>query len=226
MAQVPANLFNGLDEEIEPSSICPVNENAAEDIKIKFAFSLDARLQLMQGENIDEDTKGGNAVMTPEIRLDTGSAPTSPTKDYFDLSRVAQEGQVSPSSRTLSLSNQLAPKAFRKVPAHPSHVSALLRLLFVHKSLNPGIESPHVASLLVPVYGVMTQEADTTELAHAEADSFWVFEALLRDVSELEDPEGGMNWMRKFHDRLSLVDNELLDDLVSIFTKSVYTLNS
>lgn len=214
MSQVPANLFDSLDEEIEPSSSCPVNESTAEDVKIKSAFSLDVRIQLLQGDSDEGSESGTSASMTPEIRLDTGSAPTSPMTDCFDLSKVAQEGGMSPSSRTLSLSNQLAPKAFRAVPAHPSHVSALLRLLYVHKSLNPGHESPHVESLLVAVYGVMNQEADNLEVAHAEADTFWVFEALLRDLSELEDSEGGAAWMRKLHDRLAMADSELLEDLV------------
>ena len=60
-------------------------------------------------------------------------------------------------------------------------------------------------------------EADPAELAHAEADAFWMFEKLLQEVSELEESEGGVVWMGKLKERLAMADNELLEDLVSVF---------
>ena len=216
LGQVPAHLFYGLEEEAEQSEVCPVSECAVAAVRIECAFALDTRLQLIQdGQSPSDEIP----VATPEIRLESGSAPSSPTKTgYFDLSSVSQGGPPSSgSSKTLSLSSALAPRAFRSVHAHPTHVSALLRLLYIHKALNPGSDSPHLASLLVPLYVVMTMEADPAELAHAEADAFWMFEKLLQEVSELEESEGGVVWMGKLKERLAMADNELLEDLVSVF---------
>lgn len=218
LARVPAHLFYGLEEEVEPAESCPIAECARPEIRIECAFALDTRLQLIQdGTN----TPGGDSyVETPEIRLESGSGPSSPTKEegYFDLPTAAQRSSSQPTkkSKTLSLSSALAPRAFRGVPAHPTHVSVLLRLLYIHKALNPGSESPHLASLLVPLYVVTTQEADPNELAHAEADAFWMFEKLLQEVSELEESEGGLVWMGKLRERVRMTDNELLEDLVGL----------
>ncbi|THH05454.1 hypothetical protein EW145_g4782 [Phellinidium pouzarii] len=211
LARVPDYLYHGLEDEVEPSSICPVHGSASADIRINFAFSLDERLQLLQIESSADKEKDEFFCSTPEIRLDYGSAPSSPQDETFDLSKAGHNQQ--PAQKTLSMSNQLTPKVFRSIAAHPSHVSSLLRLLYVHKALIPGMESPHIASLLVPLYAVMNQEADPAELAHAEADAFWLFEALVREVSELQETEGGLMWMKKFSERLSMADSELLEDL-------------
>ncbi|KAI5124593.1 hypothetical protein M0805_003110 [Coniferiporia weirii] len=214
LTMVPAYLYHGLEDEAEQSTICPVHDIAPAAIKIDFASSLDARLQLIQNESSADGEKDTSFSSTPEIRLDFEDVPSSPQGDTFDLSSAAQKQQ--PTQKTLSLSNHLSPKVFRAIAAHPSHVSTLLRLLYVHRSLVPGIESPNIASLLVPLYAVMNQEAEPTEVAHVEADTFWLFEALLKEVSELEEGEGegGLVWMKKFRERLSVVDNELLEDLV------------
>ena len=66
----------------------------------------------------------------------------------------------------------------------------------------------------------MNQEAEPAEVAHAEADTFWLFEVLIREVSELDETEGGLVWMKKFQERLAMADNELLEDLVNIFHSS------
>ncbi|KAH8117358.1 regulator of Vps4 activity in the MVB pathway-domain-containing protein [Phellopilus nigrolimitatus] len=218
LTRVPAYLYHGLDEEVEQSANCPLHGPAPSDIKIPFAHALDARLQLVQDEKAPEGERNAPFNNTPEIRLDVGSAPSSPVQANplagFDISSTAQETQEP--QKTLSLSTHFAPKAFRDVSAHPSHVSALLRLLYVHRSLHPvdgGAEAPHIASLLVPLYGVTQQEAEPLELAHAEADTFWLFEALLREIGELEESEGGVVWMKKFSERLAMADNELLEDL-------------
>ncbi|EJD05841.1 uncharacterized protein FOMMEDRAFT_139174 [Fomitiporia mediterranea MF3/22] len=212
LARVPAHLFRGLEDELEHTLSCLIHESASEDTKVDCASSLDVRLHLILDQSSTDEDKNSSFDSTPEIRLESGSAPTSPQESSFDLSKAAQGGTEN-TSKTLSLSAALAPRAFRNVPAHPSHVSALLRLLFIHKSLNPVAESPHLASLLVPLYGVMNQEAEPSELAHAEADTFWLFEALIREVSELEETEGGLVWMKKFRERVAMVDNELLEDL-------------
>ncbi|KAL5511636.1 hypothetical protein ACEPAH_4853 [Sanghuangporus vaninii] len=212
LSRVPAHLFRGLEDEIEQSPACPLHEFASPDIKIGCASALDERLQFVQDQS-PKDNDDESFSSTPEIRLDSGSAPTSPQeKTSFTLSEVAQ-GASQQQSKTLSISSALSPKVFRSIPAHPFHISALLRLLYIHKSLNPGSESPHLASLLVPLYTVMNQEAEPAEAAHAEADTFWLFEVLIREVSELDETEGGLVWMKKFRERASMADHELLEDL-------------
>ncbi|KAL5529219.1 hypothetical protein ACEPAG_5193 [Sanghuangporus baumii] len=211
LSRVPAHLFRGLEDEIEQSAACPLHESASPDIKIGCASALDARLQLIQDQSPKDDDDDSFS-STPEIRLDSGSAPTSPQEASFSPSDAVQ-GTSHQQPKTLSISSALSPKVFRSIPAHPFHISALLRLLYIHKSLNPGSESPHLASLLVPLYTVMNQEAEPAEAAHAEADTFWLFEVLIREVSELDETEGGLVWMKKFRERLAVADNELLEDL-------------
>ncbi|KAJ7582883.1 regulator of Vps4 activity in the MVB pathway-domain-containing protein [Mycena floridula] len=88
----------------------------------------------------------------PEIRLESSTEPAS------------SDG----SNRMLSNGGH----------AHPLHISALLRLLYLHSSINPGNISPHLPSLLVPIYVVLLQEKDPEDLAHVEADTFWLFESM------------------------------------------------
>lgn len=61
----------------------------------------------------------------------------------------------------------------------------------------------------------MCEEIEAEDLAHAEADTFWLFEAVLGEFSELEDEDGGNTWMSKFGERLSWADSDLKDNLVS-----------
>ncbi len=61
----------------------------------------------------------------------------------------------------------------------------------------------------------MNEEADPNELAHSEADTFWLFESLLREISELEEEDGGTLWMKRLGQRLATADPELHEDLVS-----------
>ncbi|KAK1224708.1 hypothetical protein PQX77_012381 [Marasmius sp. AFHP31] len=93
------------------------------------------------------------------------------------------------------------------------HSSALLRILFLHSSINPANRSPHVPILLAPLYSVLNQEVEHEELAHAEADTFWLFEALVAEFSELEDEDGGRLWMKRFSERLAWADRDLGDNM-------------
>lgn len=100
---------------------------------------------------------------------------------------------------------------------HPKHRSALLRLLFLHSSLNPANRSPHLPSLLIPLYAVLSQEVeveDLEDLAHVEADTFWLFEAIIGEFAELEDEDAGTLWMKRLSDRLAWADRDLFDNLV------------
>jgi hypothetical protein len=73
-----------------------------------------------------------------------------------------------------------------------------------------------MASLLIPLYSVLLQEVESPDVAHVEADTFWLFEAMVGEFAELEDDEGGNGWMRRFSDRLAWADPELSADLVSL----------
>lgn len=70
----------------------------------------------------------------------------------------------------------------------------------------------------------MNEEADPNELAHSEADTFWLFESLLREISELEEEEGGTIWMKRLGERLAAADPELHEDLVSNERISKYSI--
>jgi hypothetical protein len=45
-------------------------------------------------------------------------------------------------------------------------------------------------------------EIEAQDVAHAEADSFWLFEAMISEFSPLEDEAEGALWMRKLGDRV------------------------
>jgi hypothetical protein len=62
----------------------------------------------------------------------------------------------------------------------------------------------------------MQQEIEPAELAHAEADTFWLFEAVMSEVTELQDEEEGNVWPLKLSARVAWADDELFANLVSI----------
>jgi hypothetical protein len=73
-----------------------------------------------------------------------------------------------------------------------------------------------MASLLIPLYSVLHQEVEPSDAAHVEADTFWLFETMVAEFAELEDEEGGNEWMRRFRGRLEWADPELSADLVGV----------
>ena len=190
--RVPATLFSGLQEEPESFDDCPLDPLADESIKIRCYANLDIRLSAI-GQDGDDSQR------VPQIRLD----------DEEDV--IPEISVTSPSlHRTLFSSHPLNTRN-----AHPKHASALIRLLYIHSCLNPAHHSPHMASLLIPLYSVLHQEVESPDVAHAEADTFWLFEAMVGEFAELENEEGGNEWMRRFSDRLQWADPELSADLVS-----------
>ena len=189
--RVPATLFSGLQEEPESFDDCPLDPSADENIKIRCFANLDIRLGAI-GQDGDDSQR------LPKIRLD-------------DEDVIPEISVTSPSSqRTLFSSHP-----FNTGNAHSRHASALIRLLYIHSCLNPANHSPHMASLLIPLYSVLHQEVESPDVAHVEADTFWLFEAMVREFAELEDEEGGNEWMRRFSGRLLWADPELSADLVS-----------
>jgi hypothetical protein len=204
LTRVPQGLFATLEEEPEATPMSPLDDTSSDHIRIPCASNFDKRLLMLQEGNSSAVTPS-----TPEIRLDSPvpeisltEPPTSPTKSTFP--------SKPPTVPTLLLHS----KFLNAFGAHQKHKSALLRLLYIHSCLNPANRSPHIASLLVPLYSVLIQEIELEDLAHAEADTFWVFEAMISEFSDLEDEEGGTVWMHKFSQRLAWADEELFSNLV------------
>lgn len=135
------------------------------------------------------------SVGTPEISL---SAPDSPTSTH------------SGAPTTLVPS-----RSYSALGAHPKHESALIRLLYIHFALNPAHRAPQTASLLVPLYSALVEEAIPEDVAHIEADAFWLFESFVSEFSELDETEGSEMWMKKMGERTNWADAELTEDLVS-----------
>ena len=198
MSHVPHGLFSGLQDEPETSPLSLLDTAAPDDIRIDCASNLDHRLKMIyDSQNFTDSIHA----VTPEIRLDSN---TSPITETFAGRR--------PGAPTTLLSA----KDYSISGAHQKHTSALLRLLYLHSCLSPMNHSPHIPSLLIPLYSILVQETDPKDTAHVEADTFWVFEAMIGEFSELEDEEGGNIWMKKLSERLAWADEELSANLVSV----------
>lgn len=195
LARVPYSLFCGLQDEPEVSSSV-LDPTAPDDIRIACAANLDLRLQQIQESQISDDTNGG----TPEIRLERHA---SDAKNFAGRRRGAP-------------TTLLSAKDYTFAGAHTKHTSALIRLLYLHSCLNPLNHSPHIPSLLIPMYTALLQETEPKDTAHVEADTFWLFEAMIGEFSELEDGDGGKIWMKKLSERLAWADQELSVNLVTI----------
>ncbi|KAI6035977.1 regulator of Vps4 activity in the MVB pathway-domain-containing protein [Pisolithus microcarpus] len=166
---LPFDLFSLLEDEPDNSTLCPLDDQADEAIKIDCARNLDARLELIRRRNAEPEVQA-----IPEIRLEH----QCPNRFTRAAVREAHTTLVQAQPYVLP-------------PAHHKHLSALLRLLYVHACLNPANQAPHIPALLVPLYSALTREVEPADAAHAEADTFWLFEALVGELVELEDEEGG-----------------------------------
>ena len=105
LAQVPANLYSGLEDEVEQSSVCPLHDAASEETKIACASALDLRLMALEDEQTEE-VGNTSTHSTPSIVLDIGSPPTSPEKNEFEQEASTPSiGQVQAPSpqRTVSI---------------------------------------------------------------------------------------------------------------------------
>lgn len=170
-------------------------------MKIVYARELETRLKLI----LDRANETSTTNPTPEIRLES-DINTTPgiSLTNFDSSNVEDK-----TSTTL-----LASRECLFGNAHPQHCSALLRLLYLHNAINPGSPSYHTASILVPLYSALNQEVDIEEIPHVEADTFWLLEAVLAELSGLEEDDGNL-WMKVFSERLAWADFEFSADLVN-----------
>lgn len=242
LSQVPPGLLSKLEEEPDSSAVSPLDDAAPEDVKITCAGALDERLRLIKdSEKIDDDSVPDSVPEirlegTPEIRLE---APTSPQDEVPEASSESEAGDASKDSMHVDLSGIGTPqislsapdsptsthsgasmtllksKAYTAAGAHPRHASALLRLLYIHSALNPANRAPQVASLLIPLYTALVQEVEPEDLAHAEADAFWLFETVVSEFADLEDVETCTEWQRKLGERVAWADYDLAEDLVS-----------
>lgn len=198
--RLPPGLFDTLDSAPNCPTMSPLDENADESERVGCAHLLDARLQVLRGQ-ISASKPAG----IPEIRLE-------PDAGTLELSQLPSSSSI-PSRRPGAPTTLLHAGPFGGSSAHPQHILALLRLLYLHSCINPANQSPDIPSLLVPLYAVLVREVEPEDLAHAEADTFWLFEALIGEFSELADQEGGKVWMKKFSDRLAQTDVELAASL-------------
>ncbi|KAG5727626.1 TBC domain-containing protein [Termitomyces sp. T112] len=202
LSTTPSNLFGDLVQAPGSFSSCPLDDDARDEIKLKSANNLNLRLDILRATNTERisllSDKASSMVFTaPEISLSSPNITRGERLDTFTTTLLSFE-------------------PFATNTVHPKHFSALLRLLFVHSSINPGNISPRIASLLVPLYAVLNHEVIPDDLAHVEADTFWLFEAMMGEFSELENTEGGSAWMKRLSDRLAWADFDLFNGLRAI----------
>ena len=217
VSQIPPKLMVGLSEAPDDVPLCPLDEAASDDVKIQCANNLDTRLRMireMQNADTHETTPEVRLDTTPEIRLEDAQSDSSDDEEGSQ-----QDAGSAPPSPALSVSSNHSSGSTtllrsRTMGAHPKHASALLRLLYIHSCLNPANQSPHIGSLLVPVYSALVEEVVPEDAAHAEADTFWLFEALVSELADLNDADGGRIWTKQLSDCLYAADPELFEDLV------------
>lgn len=244
LSHVPRALFVNLEEEPEDVPRCPLSDSAADDARIVCAKALDDRLRQIRdlesksGVSTPSEDRAPEIRLegTPEIRLEVPDEPSDSdqaeydhsgddtvsdiTSEYLDTTSVGTpeislSTPDSPTSTHSGVPTTLVPsRAYSALGAHPKHESALIRLLYIHFSLNPAHRAPQTASLLIPLYSALVEEAIPEDAAHIEADAFWLFEIFLSEFSELDDSEGSEVWMRKLGERMNWADAELTEDLV------------
>ncbi|TFK29830.1 hypothetical protein FA15DRAFT_751981 [Coprinopsis marcescibilis] len=196
LTRIPRQMFSHLAQSPEELPSCPLSTKSSDEIKVPNAFALDDRMKaLREKDGQANGNANGNDGTTPEISLSN-----------YDTSAASQDG----STETL-----VAPRAYSFGDGHPLHCSAFLRLLFIHAAINPGRFSPHIPALLVPLYTALHSEVEIEDLSHVEADTFWLFEAIVAEFSELDEGEGTQKWMSKFDQTLSWADPELHESLTS-----------
>ena len=200
LSRTPKSLFGGLQDEPKTYPFSLLDASAPDDVKMMCAFNVDSRLQVLQTFHDHEESDTGQ---TSEIRLLPRDTP--------EISLTTTENVSGHPKVPMTL---LSSKDYAVSWANHKHQSALLRLLYIHSCLHPLNKSPHVPSLLIPLYSVLLQETEPKDAAHVEADTFWVFQAMIAEFSELEEEEGGQIWMSKLSERLACVDQELSISLV------------
>lgn len=134
-----------------------MDENAPDEIKIPYANILDIRLKAIQDRDGDS---GISASAIPEIRLESDPTVT-PEISVSSPGSFSSRRQTVPKTLVVS-------KSYNSGDAHPRHLSALFRILYLHSMINPGHLSPHIPALLVPLYSVLSQEIDAEDQSNVE----------------------------------------------------------
>ncbi|KAF8580909.1 hypothetical protein K439DRAFT_1636664 [Ramaria rubella] len=191
-----------LDVDLDLSPLCPFDEVAPEGLKIEVAGAVDERVRLIQEHDSDANN-GPNAAS--ELRLKSANMPSLPMP------------QISVSSPTSVSKDDINPEAsIRTIHSQitRNHTTSLLRLMYIHMALHPSASTVYLTSLVIPLYVTMIQEIEPAELAHVEADTFWLLTELWGDVGELVEDQEGRAWMSKFGQRLAWADAELSEYLM------------
>ena len=202
LSGLPFHMFSLLSEDPESFKDCPLNDDASDKLRIPYAQILESRLdQRNKGKERDSSPM-------PEIRLETEPDVSTPgiLLTTFD-SEIWENGSP---AKTL-----LASRTCMFGHAHEKHCTVLLRLLYLHNAVNPAKVSAHTASILVPLYSAMLQEVDVEGLTHVEADTFWLLESIVAELSEVEE-DGGQVWMTELGKRLGWADYDFFVELVFI----------
>jgi hypothetical protein len=192
LSRIPSALFLYLDRAPDVSTLCPLYDDAPDDI----TNILELRLAVLQDEHKSE------SVMTPEI--------------WVEMHDSSDEIHVGSNAKDAKHANILSTNAYRPPGVHPRHSSVLLRILYLHATINPGVLSPHVPSLLIPLYAILAQEVEPEHSAHAEADAFWLFEVMLGEFVEFEEEQAVTMWLHRFSERVAWADKDLFDFLVNM----------
>jgi len=202
LSSLPSHLFAMLEDAPVMSTQCPLYGDAETDSDSSDLTSsaevLNRRLSLLQRSSKEKVRLSP----TPEVRVEE--------EDTTELPYSTDSALLSPplNSRTI-----LSRKEFTFGSAHEKHCSALLRLLYLHSTVNPGNLSPYSASLLVPLYSVLCQEIDSDDVAHIEADTFWLFEALVAEFSDLNE-EFANDWLERLGERVEASSHDFYAYLV------------
>lgn len=103
-----------------------------------------------------------------------------------------------------------------------AHWEVVQRILFIYAKLNPGQGYVQGMNEIVgPIYYVMASDPDLSNRAHAEADCFFCFTALMSEIRDffiktLDDAEGGIRcMMSRLSNMLKAKDVSIYDHLKS-----------
>ncbi|KAH8286202.1 hypothetical protein KR054_004439, partial [Drosophila jambulina] len=103
-----------------------------------------------------------------------------------------------------------------------AHWEVVQRILFIYAKLNPGQGYVQGMNEIVgPIYYVMASDPDLTYRAHAEADCFFCFTALMGEIRDffiktLDDAEGGIKcMMARLSNMLKAKDIDIYEQLKS-----------
>ena len=113
----------------------------------------------------------------------------------IETARVPMMGSMSLGVPTLASRRQRQPtmllpsEEYGATPYTP--LCPLLRLSYIHSTLNPAVQSPYVPWLLAPLYSALVGETDREDVAHAEVNTSWVFEVLVGEIAELREEGKG-----------------------------------